>query len=192
MPTVVLASSSPYKAQLLEQLNIDFSVRSPDVDESRLRGEKPEDYVCRLAHQKAAAVAATEADSIVIGADQCSVCRDQILGKPHTQDNAIAQLSAASGQQVVLYTAVAVYDPATGNTRVAQVPTHVQFRRLQTEAIRRYVRADQPLDCAGAFRAEGLGISLFERIVCDDPSALIGLPLIALNRLLGQVGVARP
>lgn len=192
MPMVVLASSSPYKAQLLEQLQIDFAVRSPDVDESLLSAEQPQDYVCRLAQQKANVVAATCADSIVIGADQCSVCRDQILGKPHTEENAIAQLSAASGQRVVLYTAVAVYDPATGNTRVAQVPTYVQFRRLETEAIRRYVNADQPLDCAGAFRAEGLGISLFERISADDPSALIGLPLIALNRLLAQVGLVRP
>lgn len=192
MPMVVLASSSPYKAKLLAQLEIDFAVHSPDVDESLLSGEQPQDYVCRLAQQKAVVVAATAADSIVIGADQCSVCRDQILGKPHTEENAIAQLAAASGQLVSLYTAVAVYDPATRNTRVAQVPTHVQFRRLETEAIRRYVRADQPLDCAGAFRAEGLGISLFERIASDDPSALIGLPLIALNRLLGQVGLPRP
>lgn len=192
MPRVILASSSAYKTEQLKLLQIDFESISPEIDESALNNENPEDYVCRLAQQKAAAVAATAADAIVIGADQCSVCRGAILGKPKTQDNAIAQLTAASGQCVSLYTAVAVYDPDTGNIRVAQVPTHVQFRRLESEAIRRYVLADQPLDCAGAFRAEGLGISLFERIDSDDPSALIGLPLIALNRLLAQVGVSRP
>ncbi|QGM21599.1 septum formation inhibitor Maf [Spiribacter sp. 2438] len=192
MPALILASSSPYRAELLARLGVPFEQQSPDIDETRRPDEPAEDYVCRLAREKAAAIAEGRPDAIVIGSDQCSEFRGEILGKPHTEDRAIEQLMQASGQAVTLWTALAVHDPANGRIRVEQVPTVVQFRRLQREAIRRYVSTEKPLDCAGAFRAEGLGIALFERIQGDDPNALIGLPLIALVRLLSQVGMTLP
>jgi len=192
MAPLVLASASPYRAQLLERLGIEFTQHPAELDETVMTGESPEDYVCRLAREKAEAVAVHEPKAVIIGSDQCSECQGQILGKPLTEEAAIAQLANASGQRVTLWTAVAVRDPATGRVGVAQVPTHVQFRRLGQEAIRRYVQRERPLDCAGAFRAEGLGITLFERIEGDDPNALIGLPLIALVRLLSQVGIVLP
>ena len=192
MRAIVLASSSPYRARLLGQLQIAFEQLAPAIDESRRPAERGADYVCRLAREKAAAVAVQRPDCIVIGSDQCSECRGRILGKPGSIERAIEQLSEAAGQWVTLSTAVAVHDPDSGRSEVAQVPTRVKFRQLERSAIERYVHSDRPLDCAGAFRVEGLGISLFERIHGDDPNALIGLPLIALNRLLGRVGVIRP
>lgn len=192
MSAIILASSSPYRAELLERLQLDFEQIDPAIDEALLPGEAAEDYVCRLAREKARAVAARRPDGIVIGSDQCSECQGRILGKPGTVERAIEQLSEASGQRVTLYTAVAVHDPDSGHVEVAQVPTHVRFRRLGRSAIERYVNLERPLDCAGAFRAEGLGISLFEGIQSDDPNALIGLPLIALTRLLARVGIVRP
>lgn len=192
MSSIILASSSPYRAALLRRLQIDFEAIAPGIDEQRGHGEPAERYVRRLAREKAEAVAARYPQAIIIGSDQCSECQGEILGKPGTVEGAIEQLLNASGQRVTLSTAVAVHDPASGHTEVDCVATHVQFRRLARGAIERYVDTDQPLDCAGAFRAEGLGISLFESIQTDDPNALIGLPLIALNRLLGRIGVIRP
>ncbi|KAF0283284.1 Maf family protein [Spiribacter roseus] len=192
MASIILASSSPYRAELLRRLQIDFTTIAPNIDETRRPGETPETYVRRLAREKAAAVAADHPRAVVIGSDQCSECRGGILGKPGTVERAIDQLLAASGQPVTLTTAVAVHDPASGHIEVDAVTTDVRFRRLARAAIERYVHTDQPLDCAGAFRAEGLGISLFESIRTDDPNALIGLPLIALNQLLGRIGIIRP
>lgn len=192
MPALLLASSSPYRAALLSRLGLEFESMAPEIDESLHPGETAEDYVCRLAREKAAAIARQRPDAIVIGSDQCSEMGDQILGKPGSIEAAIEQLVAASGQRAILQTAVAVQDPASGQSRVAQVPTTVQFRRLSRAAIERYVRAEKPVDCAGSFKAEGLGITLFERIHSDDPNAIIGLPLIALTRLLGQVGINLP
>ena len=192
MTALVLASSSPYRAELLRRLQLDFEQIAPEIDEAIAPGEAAGDYVRRLAREKALAVASRHPDAIVIGSDQCSECQGQILGKPGTAERAIEQLTHSSGQRVTLFTAVAVYDPDSGHVEVAQVPTHVRFRRLGRSAIERYVHLEQPLDCAGAFRAEGLGISLFEGIQSDDPNALIGLPLIALTGLLARVGVVRP
>ena len=192
MASIILASSSPYRAELLRRLQIDFTTIAPNIDETRRPGETPETYVRRLAREKAAAVAADHPRAVVIGSDQCSECRGEVLGKPGTVERAIDQLLNASGQQVTLTTAVAVHDPASGHIEVDAVTTDVRFRRLARAAIERYVHTDQPLDCAGAFRAEGLGISLFESIRTDDPNALIGLPLIALNQLLGRIGIIRP
>ena len=192
MASIILASSSPYRAELLRRLQIDFESISPAIDEHRHADESAEAYVRRLAREKADSVAAHHPEAIVIGSDQCSECQGEILGKPGTIERAIEQLLNASGQRVTLSTAVAVHDPASGHTEIDIVATCVQFRRLGRSAIERYVNTDQPLDCAGAFRAEGLGISLFESIQTDDPNALIGLPLIALNRLLGRIGVIRP
>ncbi len=192
MTEIVLASSSPYRAELLGRLQLDFEQIAPEIDESIAPGETADQYVCRLAREKALAVAERYPDRIVIGSDQCSECRGQILGKPGRIDRAIEQLTNASGQRVTLSTAVAVYDPDTAHVEVALVPTHVHFRRLNRSAIERYVNLEKPLDCAGAFRAEGLGIALFERIQSDDPNAIIGLPLIALTRLLARIGIVRP
>jgi septum formation protein len=192
MAPIILASSSPYRADLLRRLHLEFEAIPPRIDEQRQTGEAAETYVRRLALEKAQAIARQRPEAIVIGSDQCSECRGEILGKPGTESRAVEQLLNASGQRVTLSTAVAVHDPASGHTAVDTVPTYVQFRRLGRAAIERYVASDQPLDCAGAFRAEGLGISLFESIQTDDPNALIGLPLIALNRLLGRIGVIRP
>jgi len=192
MASIILASSSPYRADLLRRLQIDFTAIAPDIDETRRPEEAPEGYVRRLAREKAAAIAAQHPEAVVIGSDQCSECQGEILGKPGTVERAIDQLLNASGQRVTLTTAVAVHDPASGHIEVDAVATEVHFRRLVRSAVERYVHSDQPLDCAGAFRAEGLGISLFESIRTDDPNALIGLPLIALNRLLGRIGIIRP
>lgn len=177
---------------MLTRLGLPFEQDSPEIDEQALPGETAEDYVCRLAREKAKTVASRHTDAIVIGSDQCSECQGAIPGKPHTVEAAIEQLANASGQVVTLYTAVAVLEPDSGRVQVAQVPTAVHFRSLTRDAITRYVNRDKPLDCAGGFRAEGLGITLFERISSDDPTALIGLPLIALTRLLAQTGVNLP
>ena len=192
MPPLILASSSRYRAELLQRLGLPFEQVAPAIDETRGKDELAADYVARLARDKAAAVAGTHPGAIVIGSDQCSECRGEILGKPHTEARAIEQLQRSAGQRVTLWTAVAVHDPSSGRARVETVPTEVQFRRLGAEAIRRYVAQEQPLDCAGAFRAEGLGIALFEKIEGSDPNALIGLPLIALVRLLSQLGIVLP
>ena len=192
MARVVLASSSPYRAELLGRLGLAFEQLSPDIDETRYNAEPARNYVVRLAREKCAVVAATHPDALVIGSDQCSAHNGEVLGKPHTEARAIAQLARAAGQCVTLWTAVALHDPADGTITTRCVPTRVHFRSLTPAAIRRYVQTERPLDCAGAFRAEGLGITLFERIEGDDPNALIGLPLIALTELLGNAGVALP
>ena len=192
MRTLVLGSSSAYRAELLTLLAIPFEQDSPSIDETMLTGEAAEDYVCRLAREKAKAVAVRHPNAIVIGSDQCSESQGQLLGKPHTPERAIEQLTNASGQIVTLFTAIAVLEPDSGRIQVAQVPTTVHFRTLSRESITRYVQNDSPLDCAGSFRAEGLGITLFERINSDDPTAVIGLPLIALTRLLAQAGINLP
>lgn len=192
MRDLVLGSSSNYRADLLTRLGIQFEQDSPSIDEAVLMGETAEDYVCRLAREKAKTVALQHPNAVVIGSDQCSECQGILLGKPQTKERAIEQLTNASGQIVTLYTAVAVLEPDSRRIQVAQVPTIVHFRTLSREAISRYVEKDAPLDCAGSFRAEGLGITLFERINSDDPTALIGLPLIALTRLLSQAGINLP
>ncbi|MEX0451461.1 UNVERIFIED_CONTAM: Maf family nucleotide pyrophosphatase [Spiribacter pallidus] len=192
MTPVILASSSRYRAMLLDRLGLDYEQHSPAIDESHQPGEDPEVYVCRLAREKAQAVAARVPGRVVIGSDQCSSRDGDILGKPHTRERAIEQLLGFGGRRVRIATAVAVYDPDSARTRSAYVPTDVYFRRLERSAVERYVDAESPLDCAGAFKAEGLGVTLFEKIRGDDPNALIGLPLIALTDLLAQLGIKRP
>ncbi len=189
---IILASSSPYRAALLARLGLAFESVAPNINESVHPEEAAEDYVCRLAREKAAAVALDRDDAIIIASDQCCEVAGKIMGKPGNQAAAIDQLLNASGQRVILSTAVAVYDPHSRHTRVAHVPASVYFRRLTRQAIERYVAAENPIDCAGAFKVEGLGITLFERIDTEDPNAIIGLPLIALTRLLGQLGINLP
>lgn len=191
-PRVVLASTSPYRAQLLRRLIDDFTQDAPNVDEGALPGESCVQRATRLAEAKARALVVDD-DALVIGSDQVAELDGHVLDKPGTAANALLQLAACSGRAVRFHTAVCVIDTRSANHRAQAIDlTRVVFRTLCNEEITRYVEREQPLDCAGSFKAEGLGISLFERIESEDPTALIGLPLIALTRLLRECGIALP
>lgn len=190
--TLVLASTSPYRRELLRRLGIPFDVAAPGIHEERHAGESARAMVARLAREKAGAVAAQHDSGLVIGSDQCAVLGDTVLGKPGSVERAVSQLAAASGHTVRFLTSVCVHDAATGAVTDALDETAVTFRTLTETEIRRYVEREQPLDCAGSFKAEGLGIALFERIENLDPTALTGLPLIALARLLRAAGLPLP
>jgi septum formation protein len=185
---LILASTSPYRRELLARLRLAFAVVSPGVDEARHPGEAPDALALRLAVAKARAVAGRFPDASVIGADQVAVLGDRMLAKPVTHANAVAQLRAMRGRRVSFLTAVAVVRGADGETRARLVPCDVEFRQFSDDAIERYLRAEQPYDCAGAAKIEGLGIALVQRLVTEDPTALIGLPLIATVELLGELG----
>lgn len=187
---LVLASTSPYRRELLARLRLPFDVARPDVDETPLPGESPSDLALRLAAAKARAIAATTPDACVIGSDQVADFDGAALGKPGGRDAAIAQLAAMSGRSVAFRTAVAL--ARGGRVATALDTTVVRFRRLRDDDIARYVDAEQPFDCAGSFRSEGLGISLFEAIESRDPTALVGLPLIATLQLLREAGHTIP
>ena len=191
---LVLASTSRYRRDLLARLTPSFRTLAPETDESARIGEAPAALATRLALAKASAVAAQCPDSIVIGSDQVAEIDGIPLGKPGTATAARAQLAASSGRGVVFHTALCVIDTraTTPLIRTASDKTTVVFRQLDATEIARYVAREQPLDCAGSFKAEGLGISLFERIENSDPTALIGLPLIQLARLLREAGLAIP
>lgn len=186
-PGLVLASTSAYRSSLLERLGIAFSVADPGVEEARRAGEAPEDMARRLAEAKARAVAPRFPGSLIVGSDQVAVCGAEILGKPLTHDNAVRQLRTLSGRDAVFHTAVCVHGDRA--TRVRVVPCRVSFRKLDEALIERYLAKEQPYDCAGSAKSEGLGIALISRIESDDPSALIGLPLIALVDLLREQGL---
>lgn len=187
---IVLASSSPYRAELLGRLGVEFEKLSPDVDETAAPDESGEELARRLAASKAAAVARQRAGAIVIGSDQVAECRGRLLGKPGGREAAVEQLSFCSGASIVFHTAVTLRldEEAFGGL----VPTTVQMRRLGRSQIERYVDADRPFDCAGAMKSEALGICLAERITSDDPTALVGLPLTLVVQLLGRFGVHLP
>ncbi|MCM2130967.1 Maf family protein [Larsenimonas rhizosphaerae] len=185
---LVLASSSPWRRQLLERLTSSFECHSPDIDETPHRDEPPEVLVARLARQKAEKTAIHHAGSIIVGSDQIALHDGSILGKPGHMDAAFDQLSRFSGQHVRFLTALTVID-AAGMARHHTEPFDVYFRHLTAEEINAYLARERPLDCAGSFRMEGLGITLFERLDGRDPNALIGLPLIALCRLLRESGM---
>lgn len=189
-PRLILASTSRYRRELLGRLRLPFDVVSPGIDETPRPGETPDALALRLAREKAEAVAAKHPDAVVIGADQVAVLGDRALSKPGTHENAVAQLRDLRGRRVSFLTAVAVARAGAGATRVELVPTEVEFRDLDDAAIEAYLRADQPYDCAGAAKIESLGIALVQRVDSDDPTALIGLPLIALVDLLAGFGVA--
>jgi septum formation protein len=188
----VLASTSRYRAELLRRLCPTFEQRSPGTDERELAGEQPAVRALRLAIAKAVAAEDGEADALVIGSDQVAELDGLILDKPGTRVHACAQLMASSGREVNFHTALCVLDTRDGARHVHVDHTRVRFRKLGTEEIARYVEREQPLDCAGSFKCEGLGISLFESIDSSDPSALVGLPLIALAQKLRQCGIALP
>lgn len=186
---LVLASTSPYRRALLERLDVPFSVANPGVPEERQLGEAPDALARRLAEAKAAAVAASFPDSLIIGSDQVAVCDGEILGKPGTHANAVRQLRALSGREALFLTAVCVHNTRTGVTQTRVVPCRVAFRALDDATIETYLGREQPYDCAGSAKSEGLGIALIAKIQSEDPSALIGLPLIALVDLLREQGL---
>lgn len=186
---LVLASTSRYRRALLERLRVPFSVANPEVSEERRPGEEPESMAARLAQAKALAVAGGFPDSLIVGSDQVAVCAGTILGKPLTHDNAVRQLRTLSGRDAIFHTAVCVHDTGNGVTRARVVPCRVTFREVDDAAIERYLAREQPYDCAGSAKSEGLGIALIARMDSEDPSALIGLPLIALVDLLREQGL---
>ena len=188
-PLLILASTSRYRRQLLERLHLPFDVVAPQVDESALAGETPLALARRLALAKAHAVAALRQDAVVIGSDQVADLDGQAIGKPGTHDRAAAQLRQLSGRRVVFQTAVAVVRMATGFEQVAVAPVTVQFRHLRDDEIERYLRSEQPYDCAGSAKCETLGIALLDAIDSDDPTALVGLPLIRTCRMLRAAGI---
>ncbi|HLW11166.1 MAG TPA: Maf family nucleotide pyrophosphatase [Casimicrobiaceae bacterium] len=187
--TLVLASTSPYRKALLERLGLPFETQSPSVDEAPLPGEAPAATACRLAEAKARAVATRRANALVIGSDQVADANGVAIGKPRDHAAAVAQLTALSGHSIVFHTAVALVDGASSRCQLRLIDVTTQFRKLTAASIDSYLRRERPYDCAGSVKAEGLGIALVESIASDDPTALIGLPLIAVIDLLQAEGV---
>ena len=181
---LILASSSVFRRELLQRLQLPFRAIAPEVDEQPLAHELPQALVERLAVAKANTIARLHPTALVIGSDQVAVQNGRIVGKPADHEAAVRQLREASGRRVVLHTGLAVIDAASGRTQSEVVPFAAVFRRLSDEDIERYLHKDKPYNCAGSLRSEGLGIALLERFEGDDPTALIGLPLIALRRML--------
>jgi septum formation protein len=190
-PRLLLASTSPYRRELLSRLRVPFDVARPGVDETPRHGESPLALAQRLAAAKAAAIAEREGDAWAIGSDQVAELDGLPLGKPGSRDQALAQLAAMSGRSVAFQTALCVMHHDLGRFEAVDT-TVVRFRSLAGDEIARYVDAEQPFDCAGSFKSEGLGIALFEAIDTSDPTALVGLPLIATARLLRAAGFALP
>lgn len=187
---LILASTSPYRRSLMERLGLEFSVCSPDTDETPRPGEIPAALVRRLSEAKARAGAAQAGRGLVIGSDQVAVAGDEILGKPGNAETACAQLARLSGQRVVFMTGLCLFNSAENRIQLDVVPFTVVFRCLSPAQIEDYVRRERPFNCAGSFKSEGLGIALFERMEGEDPTALIGLPLIRLVGMLETEGVA--
>jgi MAF protein len=189
MSQLVLASTSPFRRELLMRLGLPFETAAPDVDESQLDNESPQALVARLAEAKARACAAQFPEALIIGSDQVAVLDGNILGKPGNHENAVQQLQAASGRQVDFLTGLCLLNSKTQNIQVKVVPFTVVFRLLSDAQIEDYLLREQPYNCAGSFKSEGLGICLFEKMQGNDPNALIGLPLIELTTLLEAEGV---
>ncbi len=187
--TVILGSTSRYRRELMNRLQIPFDVEAPDVDETPRPGETPIALAQRLALEKAHAVATRFPEAVVIGSDQVADLAGEALGKPGDHERATAQLRRMRGQTLVFQTAVAVVCHATGFAQSDVAPVRVVFRDLSDDAIERYLRAEQPYDCAGSAKSEGLGIALLDAIDSDDPTALVGLPLIRTCRMLRAAGI---
>lgn len=186
--TLVLASTSPYRRELLAKLQIAFEVAAPEVDETPLPDEAPAATALRLSTIKAQAVADRFPHALIIGSDQVATLNGIHIGKPGTHDHAVAQLRLMRGKQVIFHTALSLYNSANGHLQACVVPTTVHIRPLTDEQIEQYLRKDQPYNCAGSARSEGLGIAIMEKMEGTDPNALVGLPLIALTRMLMQEG----
>ncbi len=186
---LVLASTSPFRKSVLEKLGLPFDCHAPEVDEAPQPHETPAQLVERLSIAKAQAIAAHLQQGLVIGSDQVAVIDDEILGKPGNHENAVAQLERASGKTVTFLTGLALVNAESGAIQAEVVPFKVVFRQLTQPQIVNYLNAEQPYNCAGSFKSEGLGIALFERLEGDDPNTLIGLPLIRLIRMLEKEGM---
>lgn len=183
-PKIVLASTSLFRRELLSRFGFAFEVADPAVDETPLAGEKPEASALRLSEAKARAVAEQFPDALIIGSDQVACLDDQVFGKPGSHENAVRQLQTMRGRQVNFFTGLCLLNSRTGKAQVRGVPTLVTFRELTDQEIENYLLREQPYNCAGSAKSEGLGIALIEKMEGDDPNALIGLPLIALCNLL--------
>jgi len=188
-PTLVLASTSPFRRELLSKLGLPFATAAPDIDESQLPGEEPESLVKRLSLEKAKAVAADYPQALIIGSDQVACVDNQVLGKPGSHQKAMQQLRFTSGKIVTFLTGLTLYDSASGNNKTLCEAVRVHFRELTDAQIDNYLQREQPYNCAGSFKSETLGIALFSKLECEDPNTLVGLPLIRLVDLLEQFGV---
>jgi MAF protein len=189
MKTLVLGSTSPFRKEILEKLNLPFTCAKPNIDESPLSNESPEALVERLAIEKAQAVSKNFDDALIIGSDQVAVCDGKILGKPHNFDNGKLQLTQFSNKAVTFYTGLCVLDSSSRTIKSLVEPFIVHFNQLSSEEIDNYLKTEQPYNCAGSFKSEGLGICLFKKLEGDDPNTLIGLPLIKLVALLKSHGL---
>jgi septum formation protein len=186
---LILGSTSIYRKELLERLMIPFRVEAPDIDETPMAYESPQELVARLSLEKAQSVASNNPGSLVIGSDQVAVHNGKIVGKPYTHERAMEMLRTSNGRKVMLYTGLTVVDADSGEHQVEVVPFEVVFRKLSEEQLENYLRKEQPYHCAGSVKSEGLGIALLERFEGEDPNTLIGLPLIRLVRMLENFGV---
>ncbi len=186
MKTLVLGSTSPFRKSILEKLNLTFECAKPNIDETALADETPQALVERLAVEKAKAVADEFPNALIIGSDQVAVCEGEILGKPHNFENGVIQLTKFSNKAITFYTGLCVLDSANNTVKSLVEPFTVHFNELSQTEIKNYLHAEQPYNCAGSFKSEGLGICLFKKLEGDDPNTLIGLPLIKLVALLKQ------
>lgn len=189
---LILASTSPYRKQLLTKLNLAFDCQAPNIDETAQLGETAVQLVQRLSEQKAAAIARNNHNAIIIGSDQVAVLDQKILTKPGNFSNAAKQLTACSARSVLFYTGLTLHNTANGTVRSIVDSFEVKFRPLSEAAITRYLQQEEPYDCAGSFKVEGLGITLFEYLRGDDPNSLVGLPLIRLITMLSEEGFSLP
>ena len=183
---LILASTSPFPKAILDKLGVDFETASPETDETALKNETPQQLVERLSIAKAKAIADKVSGALVIGSDQVSVINGEIIGKPHTHENAVKQLQNASGKTVTFYTGLCLYNSTTQKYQSEVVPFDVVFRQLNQQQIESYLRKEEPYNCAGSFKSEALGIVLFEKLIGEDPNTLMGLPLIRLVKMLEQ------
>lgn len=187
---LILASTSPYRRELLSRLGLPFSVENPQTDETPVAGESPENLALRLSEAKARALAKTFPDALIIGSDQVATVNTKIYGKPGNHENAKRQLQELSGKTVNFFTGICLFNARTGHADVRGVPTLVTFRQLGDEEIENYLRREPAYNCAGSAKSEGLGIALLSSMIGEDPNALVGLPLIALCDMLRQQGVS--
>ena len=186
---LILGSSSPFRKQILEKLSLPFACHSPDIDETALADESPQSLVARLALLKAQAISNAHPNSLIIGSDQVATVEGNILGKPHSHANAVKQLTLCSGKAVTFYTSLCLLNNQTQHCQTEVIPFVVQFRTLSAAEIEGYLQKEKPYHCAGSFKSEGLGITLFEKLQGDDPNTLMGLPLIALTRMLAKENI---
>ncbi len=189
---IILGSSSPFRKELIDRLHLPYTTESPDIDETRLVDETPQEMVRRLSVAKAKKVAENNPNALIIGSDQCAVLDGEVMGKPGNHKNAVKQLSNSSGKRVTFYTGLCLLDATSGEYQLDCVPFYVTFRELSRTEIDHYLYQDKPYNCAGSFKSEGLGITLFSKMQGDDPSSLMGLPLIRLCAMLREYGVNLP